>query len=455
MTEETAEQVDVVIVGAGLAGLAAALALRDRKVIVLEKADRPGGRLHSAPSGEYWLNLGAHMFGGPDSRVGALVDAMKLETRPIAGRLIGVSYKGARLLRARPETYPLLLPLDLPQRLSFIRAGLRLRAGAARLSSLTRGLASADPAVRTEKLLQFENNRTLSALLGRLEPGIAALIRAFTERSGADPDQMSAGHGLRSLANVWSDEAPGRNLMGGSAKLPEALTAALGSQVRLGHEVAEVKQQTDRVRVRYIVNGARQEVSATAVILATPAFVAHTIAADLPSRTRAALAEIRYGSFLSVAVRTAEAGRMPWDNVYAISTPARSFSVLFNMATTLRAGPRRPGGSIMLFRGARGATEMMAHSDETIARRFVDDLESEFPEARGIVRDVIVQRWTAGAPFATIGRAELQRDLHESSGRIFLAGDYLDFPNMESALASAEMAVAGAKRLTLARPYAE
>jgi oxygen-dependent protoporphyrinogen oxidase len=445
--EGSTEEVDVVIVGAGLAGLASAWALRDRKIVVLEAADRPGGRLRSVPAGEYWLNMGAHMFGGPESRVGALVDAMKLETRPIVGRLIGISYKGARLLRTRTEAYPLLLPLNLRQRLAFVRAGLRLRTGAARLSSLMRGLALADAERRTDSLLQFENQRTLTALLGRLEPGIAALIRAFTERSGADPDQMSAGHGLRSLANVWSNDAPGRNLIGGSAKLPEALAASLGSRVRLGHEVVEVRQDADRVRVRYVAGGAQREITANAAIIASPAFVAHRIVPDLPAGTRNALSQIRYGSFLTVAVRTTESSPMPWDNVYAISTPARSFSVLFNMATTLRTGPRQPGGSIMLFRGARGAAEMMANSDDTIARMFVDDLMREFPEAQGIVRDVIVQRWTAGAPFATPGRAELQRDLREPLGRVFLAGDYLDFPNMESALASADTAVTGATRL--------
>jgi oxygen-dependent protoporphyrinogen oxidase len=217
--------------------------------------------------------------------------------------------------------------------------------------------------------------------------------------------------------------------------------------VRLGHEVVEVRQDADRVRVRYVAGGAQREITANAAIIASPAFVAHRIVPDLPAGTRNALSQIRYGSFLTVAVRTTESSPMPWDNVYAISTPARSFSVLFNMATTLRTGPRQPGGSIMLFRGARGAAEMMANSDDTIARMFVDDLMREFPEAQGIVRDVIVQRWTAGAPFATPGRAELQRDLREPLGRVFLAGDYLDFPNMESALASADTAVTGATRL--------
>ncbi|CAN5132701.1 hypothetical protein BH09ACT13_BH09ACT13_12300 [soil metagenome] len=38
---------DVVVVGAGIAGLAAAWSLRDRDVLVLEAEDRVGGRMKS------------------------------------------------------------------------------------------------------------------------------------------------------------------------------------------------------------------------------------------------------------------------------------------------------------------------------------------------------------------------------------------------------------------------
>ena len=50
---------DVVIVGAGIAGLAAAWDLRNRDVLVLEADDRIGGRIRSEARDPYWLNLGA------------------------------------------------------------------------------------------------------------------------------------------------------------------------------------------------------------------------------------------------------------------------------------------------------------------------------------------------------------------------------------------------------------
>jgi oxygen-dependent protoporphyrinogen oxidase len=162
---------------------------------------------------------------------------------------------------------------------------------------------------------------------------------------------------------------------------------------------------------------------------------------------REALGAIRYGAFLSMALLTRETGPMPWDNTYALSTPGRSFSVLFNQATSLRKGPRKPGGSIMLFRGARGAARLMELTDAQIESRFLVDLFEEFPEARSIVSEAIIQRWPAGAPFSSPGRAALQPALTAPLGPISLAGDYLEFPNMEAAIGTGLEAAAAARNI--------
>jgi monoamine oxidase len=70
---------DVVVVGAGVAGLAVAAALHERGVDValFEARERVGGRLlSSAPSGERRLDLGATWFWPNERRVRSLVDAL-------------------------------------------------------------------------------------------------------------------------------------------------------------------------------------------------------------------------------------------------------------------------------------------------------------------------------------------------------------------------------------------
>ncbi len=441
------EVLDCVIVGGGLAGLAAADRLRHRRILVVEAADRLGGRILSVSRGDYWLNLGAHMFGGPGTRIGELSAELGLETRPIGRALIGMAMSGRRVFSGPIETFPFRLPLSLAARLSFIRMGLALRRGVAgALDSLTTRPGET-PAETRARGLASDNGVTLAQRIGPLHPQIDAILRAITERTGGDPDEMAAGYALRSFANVWSRHSPGCNLVGGSSRLPEALARRIGERFHLGAEASAVEARDDVVTVTCGSGATARTVKARSVIVATPAFVTKRIVRNLPSATADALGAIRYGAFLSAAVLTDERSPMPWDRNYAISTPARAFSVLFDQATTLRArGPRAPGGSLMLFRGAKGAERLMQADDAQIASAFVDDLVAEFPECRGRLREVVVQRWEAGAPFSFPGRAALQPALTAALDPIFLAGDYLEFPNMEAAVATGWEAAEAAER---------
>lgn len=72
---------EVVVVGAGPAGLRAAGLLRaaGRDVVLLEARDRVGGRLLSAPSGQRRFDLGATWFWPNESRVSALVGELGID----------------------------------------------------------------------------------------------------------------------------------------------------------------------------------------------------------------------------------------------------------------------------------------------------------------------------------------------------------------------------------------
>lgn len=431
---------DVVIVGAGIGGLSAAWRLRHRDILVLESGDRPGGRLRSEPRGEYWLNFGAHLFGEVSSPAGALADELGLETRPIPGDRMGIAFRGKIVAGGRSETFPFRLPLDLRSRLSFIKMGLKLRSGVLRLLKVQASVEGEPPAARRVRQLSFENKRTLADYVGTLSPDIDLMLRTITERTAADPSEMAAGYGLTSFGQVWSKHSFGRNLFGGSSRLPQAISSALGDRLQLGAEVTGIEQRADHVVISYRHGGEERQILARHAIVATQANVARRIIEGLPADTADALDKIRYGAFLSAAVLTAETGPMPWDKNYAIATPGLSFGVFFNQASTLRIGARKPGGSLMLFRGARGAAELMKLSDDEIARRFQADLEKLFPAARGIVREIVVQRWPQGAPYSFPGRAELQPALTRDLGRIHLAGDYLEFPCMDAAISTASEA---------------
>ena len=118
---------DVAIVGAGIAGLAAAWRLRHRDIVVLEASDRVGGRMRSEPSGDYWLNFGAHLFPAPGSLVDGMARELDLETVPVWGSMMGLAVGSKKLTSGPVETYPLRLPLSLADKIAFAVNGLKVQ----------------------------------------------------------------------------------------------------------------------------------------------------------------------------------------------------------------------------------------------------------------------------------------------------------------------------------------
>ncbi len=174
------------------------------------------------------------------------------------------------------------------------------------------------------------------------------------------------------------------------------------------------------------------------MIVAAQAPYAAPLVAPVAERAAAALAQLTYGAFVSVAVETAETAAMPYDDVYAMATPGRAFDMFTNQAHALRgAGPRRPGGSLMLFAGGRHAEALLGEDDATIADRFLADLHGLYPQTRGVVAGATVQRWPLGNVYARPGRSRLQPALDGSlgaHGNLHLAGDYFaELGNLEAA----------------------
>jgi oxygen-dependent protoporphyrinogen oxidase len=406
---------DVVVVGGGIAGLAAAWALRDRDVVVLEASDRVGGRIRSERRGRYWLNFGAHVFGGAGTATGRLLRETGVEAVDVPGVLTGVSLEGRLVAGGRVETYPLRLPLSARDRLSFVRTGIRLRLGVARYDRILRS-------GHQERVLAYLGDRTFADWLGRVPPAVDAILRPTIQRSSGEPEELAAGYGIGYFHLVW-DRSGGlaRNILGGPATLPETIAAALGERVRLSSPVEELAVDGDGVHVAY----AGGELSARFAVVATQAHVTRELVCNLPDDVRAALGEVVYGPYVLAAFLTNEPGSTPWDGIYAVATARRSFNMLFNTANVLRRGAREPGGSLMVYSGASLGRELWDVADERVVDTYLRDLDEVLPGARRIVAETVVHRWEHGLPYVRPGRHRVQRALERPLGNILLAGDYL------------------------------
>jgi oxygen-dependent protoporphyrinogen oxidase len=434
---------DAIVVGAGIAGLAAAWRLRDRDILVLETADRVGGRVRSEPRGPYWLNLGAHVWSGPGSATWSLAEDAGVELAPVPGELVAVELNGRIVAGGRPELYPFRLPLGFRERLALVRAGVRLRRAVTGYTRASRRLPGESPADVRRRVLAYGDDRTFADWLGPLPGDAAALFRATVTRSTAELDEIALGHGAGYFALVWSSGGGlSQNVLGGSSRLIEALAAGVPGGVRTGADVHEISLDGDEVRVRYREDGSEREAAARHVVVATKAFDAARIVKDLPPDTRRSLDAIPYGPTVVMGIMTCERGPAPWDGIYALATPKRAFSMLFNVVNVLRprSAEREPGGSLMVYRSGHAALRLFEQSDAEIERAFLDDLYDIYPALRGLVTETVLARMPRMLPYAAPGRSSLQPALEKPLGRIHLAGDYLGGVYTETAIESGEAA---------------
>lgn len=427
---------DVVIVGGGIAGLAAAWRLRHRDVLLLEAGDRLGGRMRSDKRGDYWLNYGAHLFPAPDTLVDRMTAECGLETVAVKGSMMGLAV-GSKLINRGPvETFPLRLPLSFPDRFAFVKAGLKVRRGVARYK-------------RLERRYDFEDDRSFAELLGPLPPAVHEIFSCAAHRATAELSELSAGCGIGLFALVWAGRGSliARNLVGGSGELPAAMGRELGERARAGCQVRAIQEDGEYLVVHH--NGG--EVRARHVIVAVQAPYAAALVSSVAQQTGEALSQLTYGAFLNVAVETNETTPMAYDDVYAMATPGRVFDIFTNQANALRGdGPRRPGGSLMLFGGAHHAAELMSESDDVIVERFLADLHDLYPQTRRVIAGATVQRWELGNVYARPGRGRLQPMLEGSLGphqNLHLAGDY--FAELGNIEAAAQTGHAAAERVDM------
>jgi monoamine oxidase len=280
MADVQTRDADLVVIGAGLAGLATAraAAAAGASVVVVEARDRVGGRVLNQEIGDgHVVEVGAQWIGPTQDRLAALAGELGVDTFPTYGQGENVIEYGGRLRRYR-GTIPRINPLVL---LDVERAQRRLNRLARRVP-LDAPWEAPNAAALDSQTAATWLRRNLATKPGRmlLELGIEAVW-------AAQPEDMSLLHVLFYIHSAGSLEllfdteggAQQDRFVGGSQQLPLLMAQALGRErLILGAPVRMIRHGEHGVTVE--ADGA--VVRARLAVVAVAPTLAGRIAYDPP-----------------------------------------------------------------------------------------------------------------------------------------------------------------------------
>jgi oxygen-dependent protoporphyrinogen oxidase len=300
---------DVVVIGAGISGLACALWLQSRgaRVTVLEKNAAPGGAMGSVRDGGYLVEQ------GPNSA---------LETTPLFGELFAAAGVATDKAVANPESSKrfvlrggrlIPLPMSPPAFLAtpLFSLGAKLRLFREPFIGRGEGEETVAQFVRRRlgpEFLDYAINPFVSGVyagdperlsvpaafprLAELEAKYGSLIRG----------QIQGARERKRRAEQSKQSAPMFSFREGMATLPSAIAAKL-ADVRLGVGVESLERAGDGYRMRGRDEaGNAVDVAARSVVLAMPAHATEPVLQPLAPDAADALAGIEYPPVAVVAL---------------------------------------------------------------------------------------------------------------------------------------------------------
>jgi monoamine oxidase len=274
-------EVDVAVVGGGLAGLAAAhvLLAAGRSVAVLEARARVGGRVHTLREpfahGQH-AEAGAIFVPGSHTLTRRYLDECGLALGPAFddGFRMGVFLRERLLVGGRFEEPPVELRDD---ERGLGRRGLMGRYVLPVLEEFGEDVEDFDddtdsePARRLDALSMADLLRERGASEGAVE----LLGVGYMAVLGDGIEHTSALQVLRDLASGGLDT---QRIVGGSERLPEAMAEPLGPLVRRASEVLGLEESATGVRLSLRVGGEPGTLCARRAVVTLPTTVLRTLA---------------------------------------------------------------------------------------------------------------------------------------------------------------------------------
>lgn len=366
---------DVVVVGAGLAGLAAAYGLRKKRVLVLERDTRPGGRIDTVELSGVPVEFGASYHIHADAWPGSpeTVAAPKILER------------GTFCCVYRGKTYAGKTPWECIQAFPFSAADRR-------------------------KLEAFRNGYGTGDLRG---PALAILEGLFGHVHLGNIAEYAADRQLDALRNYFPD-----HYVGGNRVAVEAYVHGLGPKVDIAYrtDVRSIDETPKGVTVRARRKGVDYEIRCKAVVVATPATVTRKLVIPDDKDCKAFLRGIRYagGTIVGFAVKGRPLGRHR-----CVVAPGTGLALAIQQ--------RQPNMRKSSLICGLSANATWAHlPDSAVIERTKRILaKGGFPIDESVLDAKVGRRPLIGTVITDEYLERKKASFSRATNRIFLAGDYL------------------------------
>jgi monoamine oxidase len=420
----------VVVVGAGLAGLVAALELREAgyDVVALEARPRPGGRIHTLRepfSGGLYAEAGATRI--PDNHDLTLEYCRKFDLPLMPFRQSGpatVYYlSGKRFVSKRGQG------IEWPAELRDDEK--KLSIGGLREKYIFPLLADAEGTAGSfdwppPSLAKYDDMTWVEFLASRgASPGAIGLLTLGHARGMTG--KASALSWIRSTLNSHGRGALSQ-IEGGNDRLPKAMAGKLGGAIRYGAAVKSIAATERGVKAAVIDRGSQAEVEGDELVCAIPFSLLRTLdlAFECSEPKRKAIATLRHTPCAKVCLET---GSRFWteEHTDGFAVTDLGISEIWN-ATGLQPGN---GGILQAYMTGEYAAALEALDEESRLRETLRQADLLYPSLQSSYKSGASYSWTtdewARGAWAYLAPGEsrsLLPHIHTPEGRIHFAGDH-------------------------------
>lgn len=441
---------EVVIIGAGIAGLTCAWRLRQsgRRVRVYEAQSRVGGRMLSLRNhfadGQV-CELGGELIDTGHARIRALATELGLNLDDLSldpTHAFGEVWFAEGQLRSEAEILAAFAPLA---------AAIQRDADSLPEADITYAAPGGCEALDRESMTAWLDRQGASGWLRRL------IEVAYTTEMGLECTEQSALNFLTFIDpgteafRIFADSDERFHVRGGNDLIVQALGRKLDDAIETGHVLEALAQDADgRYRLSLRHGAASREVRARQVVLALPFTLLRQVRLDLelPTAKRKAIAELGYGTNAKLMIGFNE---RIWRTRHARS--GSTFSDL-PFQTSWETSRMQPGAAGILtnFVGGRHGVEIGEGTPKQQADAAVAHFEQIYPglaAAREGMREARFHwpshPWTQGsyACFRPGQWTTLRGAIGEAVGQLHFAGEHCAMDNqgfMEGGVETGEWA---------------